>query len=148
MRVARGPGGRAPAGSRDSAPRRTARPKDVCATRSGGPGDDQELSRHFPAERIQALLIKTNKIKKTGFKVQCVAGQPLHARSGAALVFFFFSFMNWQCVCVYILINRENQSPIYVIWGPPSLLEGVRKKSSAGKQSILLVLGVNDYCQR
>lgn len=39
-------------------------------TRSGGPGDDRELSQHFPAERNQALLIKTNKNKKTGFKVQ------------------------------------------------------------------------------
>lgn len=148
MWVARGPGGRAPAGSRDSAPRRTARPKDVCATRSGGPGDGQELSRHFPAERIQALLIKTNRKLKKQVSRCSVSQDSLFTPGLGQHSFFFFSFMNWQCVCVNILINRENQSPIYVIWGPPSLLEGVRKKSSAGKQSILLVLGVNDYCQR
>lgn len=54
---ARRPGSR----GRGSEPRRTARPKDVCAAWTGDPGDRQALSRHFPAERNQALLIKTNK---------------------------------------------------------------------------------------
>lgn len=55
--------------SRDSEPRRPARPKDVCGTPIADPGDHQELPWHFPAKRNQALLIKTNKTK-TGSRAQ------------------------------------------------------------------------------
>ena len=94
-------------------------------TRSGGPGDYRELSQHFPAERNQALLIKTNKNKKNRFQGASVLQDRLFT---PGLGWHSFYFMNWQCVYANILINRENRSPIYLIWGPPSLLEGVRKK--------------------
>lgn len=110
---------------KDSEPRRTARPKDVCAAWAGDPGDRQALSRHFPAERNRALLMKTNKRTNPKQVAGCegVAGQPSPAGSG-----WHSFFMNWQHVYVNILINRETASPIYIIWGPPRLLEGVRKK--------------------
>lgn len=90
-----------------------------------GPWGPQALSRHFPAERNQALLIKTNKQTNPKQATGCddVAGQRSPAGSGGVLF-----FMNWQHVYVDILINRENRSPISIIWGPPRLLEGVRKK--------------------
>lgn len=63
--------------------------------------------------------------KKKRFLGASVAGQPLPAGPGVALPFF----VNWWRVYVNILINRENRSPIYVIWGAPtSHLEGVREK--------------------
>ena len=97
----------------DSAPRRTARPKDVCTTRSRDPGGYQELSRHFPAERNQALSIKTKPKQVSGCK--CVAGPPLPARYGVALPFP----MNWQCVYVNILINREKIEVRFTLSGDP-----------------------------
>lgn len=48
----------------------------------------------------------------------------LFPRSGVTLPFF----MNWPRVYINILINRENRSPIYIVWGPPRRLEGVREK--------------------
>lgn len=126
----------------DSAPRRTARPKDVCTTRSRDPGDDQELSRHFPDERNQALSIKTKPKQVSGCK--CVAGHPFPTWYGVALPFS----MNWQCVYVNILINREKSKSDLRYLGTPTPRGRGEKKRCVGKQSILLVLGVNDYCQR
>lgn len=90
-----------------------------------GPWGPQALSRHFPAERNQALLIKTN--KQTNPKQATGCDDVARQRSPAGSVGVLF-FMNWQHVYVDILINRENRSPISIIWGPPRLLEGVRKK--------------------
>lgn len=59
------------------------------------------------------------------------------------------------CMLIFELMG-ENGSPMLVIWGPCALEGGMdgwtdgerRREMCFTQQSILLVLGVNDYCQR
>ena len=92
-----------------------------------GPVRDTERGPRGRPGAVPALPCRENKQKqKNRFQGASVPQDRLFT---PGLGWHSFYFMNWQCVYANILINRENRSPIYLIWGPPSLLEGVRKKA-------------------
>lgn len=80
--------------------------------------------RLFPATRNKTLLVLKEEEKEK------VSGHKCRRAASSRRAWSSSFFVNWWCVCVNILINRENRSPIYVIWGPPltRYLEGVREK--------------------
>lgn len=69
--------------------------------------------RLFPATRNKTLLVLKEEEKEK------VSGHKCRRAASSRRAWSSSFFVNWWCVCVNILINRENRSPIYVIWGPP-----------------------------
>lgn len=88
-------------------------------------GTNWRCPRLFLATRNKALLVLKEEEKKEKVSGRKCRRAATSRRAWGSSSFF----VNWWRVYVNILINRENRSPICVIWGAPTRhLEGVREK--------------------